>query len=29
MGRQEADQAWKKTTEDIQEVFDILEELGS
>lgn len=29
MGRQEADHVWKKTTEDIQEVFDILEELGS
>lgn len=29
MGRQEADHLWKKTTENIQEVFDIIEELGS
>lgn len=29
MGRQEADHVWKKTTENIQEVFDIIEELGS
>lgn len=29
MGRQEADYVWKKDTENIQEVFDIMEELGS
>ncbi|XP_061591160.1 calcium/calmodulin-dependent protein kinase IGb [Cololabis saira] len=29
MGRQEADYVWKKTTENIQEVFDLMEELGS
>ncbi|XP_072223022.1 calcium/calmodulin-dependent protein kinase IGb [Leuresthes tenuis] len=29
MGRQEADYVWKKTTENIQEVFDFMEELGS
>ncbi|XP_051282305.1 calcium/calmodulin-dependent protein kinase IGb [Dicentrarchus labrax] len=29
MGRQEADYVWKKNTENIQEVFDIMEELGS
>ncbi|XP_022618933.1 calcium/calmodulin-dependent protein kinase type 1D-like [Seriola dumerili] len=29
MGRQEADYMWKKDTENIQEVFDIMEELGS
>ncbi|XP_054633133.1 calcium/calmodulin-dependent protein kinase type 1D-like isoform X1 [Dunckerocampus dactyliophorus] len=29
MGRQEADSVWKKVTEDIQEIFDFMEELGS
>ncbi|XP_059189197.1 calcium/calmodulin-dependent protein kinase IGb [Centropristis striata] len=29
MGRQEADHVWKKDTENIQEVFDFMEELGS
>lgn len=29
MGRQEADYVWKKSTENIQEVFEIMEELGS
>ncbi|TKS76623.1 Calcium/calmodulin-dependent protein kinase type 1G [Collichthys lucidus] len=29
MGRQEADYVWKKNTENIQEIFDIMEELGS
>ncbi|XP_058499088.1 calcium/calmodulin-dependent protein kinase type 1D-like [Solea solea] len=29
MGRQEADYVWKKNTENIQEVFDFMEELGS
>ena len=29
MGRQEGDYVWKKNTENIQEVFDIMEELGS
>lgn len=29
MGRQEGDYAWKKTTENIQEIFDFIEELGS
>ncbi|XP_012689947.1 calcium/calmodulin-dependent protein kinase IGb isoform X2 [Clupea harengus] len=29
MGRKEADYEWKKTTEDIQEVFDVMEVLGS
>nr|XP_057908356.1 calcium/calmodulin-dependent protein kinase type 1D-like isoform X2 [Doryrhamphus excisus] len=29
MGRQEADKVWKKVTEDIQEIFDFMEELGS
>ncbi|XP_017274613.1 calcium/calmodulin-dependent protein kinase IGb [Kryptolebias marmoratus] len=29
MGRQEGDFAWKKNTENIQEIFDIIEELGS
>uniref|UniRef100_A0A3Q2PGG6 Calcium/calmodulin-dependent protein kinase IGb n=1 Tax=Fundulus heteroclitus TaxID=8078 RepID=A0A3Q2PGG6_FUNHE len=29
MGRQEGDYAWKKNTENIQEIFDIIEELGS
>lgn len=29
MGRQEADYAWKKNTENIQEIFDFIEELGS
>ncbi|XP_040912992.1 calcium/calmodulin-dependent protein kinase IGb [Toxotes jaculatrix] len=29
MGRQEADYVWKKSTENIQEVFDFMEELGS
>ncbi|XP_020773621.1 calcium/calmodulin-dependent protein kinase IGb [Boleophthalmus pectinirostris] len=29
MGRQEADYVWKKTTENIQEVFEFMEELGS
>lgn len=29
MGRQEADQVWKKDTENIQEVFDIIDELGT
>lgn len=29
MGRQEADYVWKKTTENIQDVFEFVEELGS
>lgn len=29
MGRQEADYVWKKTTENIQDVFEFMEELGS
>ncbi|XP_069567087.1 calcium/calmodulin-dependent protein kinase IGb [Brachyistius frenatus] len=29
MGRQEADYVWKKDTENIQEIFDIMHELGS
>ena len=29
MGRQEAERMWKKNTENIQEVFDFMEELGS
>lgn len=29
MGRQEADYVWKKNTENIQEIFDFMEELGS
>ncbi|KAM7411247.1 hypothetical protein PAMA_021304 [Pampus argenteus] len=29
MGRHEADYVWKKDTENIQEVFDFMEELGS
>ncbi|XP_077398850.1 calcium/calmodulin-dependent protein kinase type 1D-like [Vanacampus margaritifer] len=29
MGRQEADNVWKKQTQDIQEIFDFMEELGS
>ncbi|XP_031700744.1 calcium/calmodulin-dependent protein kinase IGb isoform X2 [Anarrhichthys ocellatus] len=29
MGRQEAQHIWKKVTENIQEVFDFMEELGS
>ncbi|XP_070695793.1 calcium/calmodulin-dependent protein kinase IGb [Pempheris klunzingeri] len=29
MGRQEPDYVWKKNTDDIREVFDIMEELGS
>ncbi|KAM4563653.1 calcium/calmodulin-dependent protein kinase IGb [Odontesthes bonariensis] len=29
MGRQEGDYVWKKTTENIQEIFDFMEELGS
>ncbi|XP_051914038.1 calcium/calmodulin-dependent protein kinase IGb isoform X1 [Hippocampus zosterae] len=29
MGRQEADNLWKKDTQDIQEIFDFMEELGS
>lgn len=29
MGRQEDDYVWKKNTENIQEVFDFMEELGS
>ncbi|KAM9751146.1 calcium/calmodulin-dependent protein kinase IGb [Menidia menidia] len=29
MGRQEGDYVWKKTTENIQEVFDLMEELGT
>lgn len=29
MGRQEADYVWKKDTDNIQEVFDFMEELGS
>ncbi|XP_061627369.1 calcium/calmodulin-dependent protein kinase type 1D-like [Phyllopteryx taeniolatus] len=29
MGRQEADDAWKKDTQDIREIFDFIEELGS
>ncbi|XP_061909484.1 calcium/calmodulin-dependent protein kinase type 1D-like [Entelurus aequoreus] len=29
MGRQEADNVWKKVTEDIREIFDFMEELGS
>uniref|UniRef100_A0A672IPB1 Calcium/calmodulin-dependent protein kinase IGb n=1 Tax=Salarias fasciatus TaxID=181472 RepID=A0A672IPB1_SALFA len=29
MGRQEADYVWKKDTENIQELFDFMEELGS
>ncbi|XP_071381653.1 calcium/calmodulin-dependent protein kinase IGb [Centroberyx affinis] len=29
MGRKEADYVWKKDTENIQEVFDFMEELGS
>ncbi|KAI3357790.1 hypothetical protein L3Q82_016180, partial [Scortum barcoo] len=29
MGRQEADYVWKKNTDNIQEIFDIMEELGS
>ncbi|KAM9344143.1 calcium/calmodulin-dependent protein kinase IGb [Pholidichthys leucotaenia] len=29
MGRQEADYVWKKNTENIQEVFELMEELGS
>ncbi|XP_072304967.1 calcium/calmodulin-dependent protein kinase IGb [Eucyclogobius newberryi] len=29
MGRQEADRVWKKTTENIQEAFEFMEELGS
>lgn len=29
MGRQEADYVWKKTTENIQEIFEFIEELGS
>lgn len=29
MGRQEADYVWKKNTENIQESFDFMEELGS
>lgn len=29
MGRQEPDYVWKKDTDDIQEVFDVMEELGS
>ncbi|XP_040927525.1 calcium/calmodulin-dependent protein kinase IGb [Betta splendens] len=29
MGRQEADYVWKKKTENIQEVFEFMEELGS
>lgn len=29
MGRKEADYVWKKDTENIQEIFDFMEELGS
>lgn len=29
MGRQEADYVWKKNTENIQDIFDFMEELGS
>lgn len=29
MGRQEGDYVWKKNTENIQEAFDFMEELGS
>ncbi|XP_041655728.1 calcium/calmodulin-dependent protein kinase IGb [Cheilinus undulatus] len=29
MGRQEADLVWKKDTENIQEIFDVMDELGS
>ncbi|KAM4737761.1 LOW QUALITY PROTEIN: calcium/calmodulin-dependent protein kinase IGb [Anableps anableps] len=29
MGRQEGDYAWKKNTENIQEIFEFIEELGS
>ncbi|KAM9855681.1 calcium/calmodulin-dependent protein kinase IGb [Aulostomus maculatus] len=29
MGRQEADSVWKKDTENIQEIFEFMEELGS
>lgn len=29
MGRQEADLVWKKSTENIQEIFDFMEQLGS
>ncbi|XP_077369380.1 calcium/calmodulin-dependent protein kinase IGb [Festucalex cinctus] len=29
MGRQEADNVWKKQTQDIQEIFDFMEELGT
>uniref|UniRef100_A0A3P9LXB4 Calcium/calmodulin-dependent protein kinase IGb n=2 Tax=Oryzias latipes TaxID=8090 RepID=A0A3P9LXB4_ORYLA len=29
MGRQESDHMWKKSTENIQEIFDLMEELGS
>lgn len=29
MGRQEADYVWKKNTENIQEIFEFMEELGS
>ncbi|XP_028307867.1 calcium/calmodulin-dependent protein kinase type 1G-like [Gouania willdenowi] len=29
MGRQESDYVWKKNTENIQEIFDFMEELGS
>ncbi|XP_023116689.1 calcium/calmodulin-dependent protein kinase IGb isoform X2 [Amphiprion ocellaris] len=29
MGRQEADYMWKKDTDNIQEIFDFMEELGS
>lgn len=29
MGRQEADYVWKKTTENIQDVFEFVQELGS
>lgn len=29
MGRHEADYVWKKTTENIQDVFEFVQELGS
>ena len=29
MGRQEADNVWKKNTENIYELFEFMEELGS
>lgn len=29
MGRKEADYDWKKSTDNIQEVFDFIEVLGS